>query len=134
MNATERKVVLTVAESLPLEIAWLLESIDDDLTMLEHMTDLPRRRDALVRKASRTLAAIAEITLGHELLAEDWHSVLESLRSYASGALARHRCEHGVESLLDLDLVAQQTSRAADVARSTLQEYFTMISTPHRAA
>ena len=69
------------------------------------------------------------------MLAEDWHSVLETLRSYASGALARHRCEHGVESLLDLDLVAQQTSRAADVARSALQEYFTMLSVAsHRAA
>jgi hypothetical protein len=113
---------------VPLEIAWMLESIDDDLTMLEHMTDLPRRRDALVRKASRTLTAIAELSLGHELHAEDWRSVVETLRAHAGQALARHRCSYGVDSLLDLDLVAQQTARAADVARSSLQEYFQLLS------
>jgi hypothetical protein len=42
--------------------------------------------------------------------------------------LARHRCSYGVDSLLDLDLVAQQTARAADVARSSLQEYFQLLS------
>lgn len=113
---------------VPLEIAWMLESIDDDLTMLEHMTDLPRRRDALVRKAARTLAAIVELSLGDELHAEDWRSVVETLRAHAAEALARQRCEHGVDSLLDLDLVAQQTARAADVARETLQEYFLLLA------
>lgn len=51
---------------------------DDDLTVFEHMTDLPRRRDALVRKVSRTLAATAACSLGRELHAEDWCSVVEA--------------------------------------------------------
>lgn len=117
--------------NLPLEIEWLLESIADDLTMLEQMKDLPRRRDALVRKASRILAAIAELSVGHGIIADDWRSVVAELREFAQFALARHRSEPGLASLLDLDLVAQRAERSANVARDILQEYFFALCMAH---
>ena len=125
--------------NLPLEISWLLEAVDDDLSTLEHMTELPRRRDALLRKASHTLAAIAELSLGHGLAVDDWRSVLEEFRSLTATATIRHHNERGVDSLLELDLMMQRAERAANVARDILQEYFPALSlsyaaTPQRGA
>jgi len=117
--------------NLPLEIEWLLESIADDLSMLEQMKDLPHRRDALVRKASRILAAIAELSVGHGIIADDWRSVVAELREFAQSAQARHRSDPGVMSLLDLDLVAQRAERSANVARDILQEYFFALCMAH---
>jgi hypothetical protein len=119
--------------NLPLEISWFLESVDDDLSTLERMTELPRRRDALLRKASHTLAAIAELSAGHGLGAEDWRSIVDEFRALTAAAIARHRSERGVESLLELDLAAQRAERAADVARDILQEYFLALSLSYAA-
>jgi len=119
--------------NLPLEISWLLESVEDDLSTLEHMTELPRRRDALLRKASHTLAAIAELSLGHGLAAEDWRSVVDEFRALTAAAIVRHRGERGVDSLLELDLVVQRADRAANVARDVLQEYFLALSLSYAA-